>query len=84
MTEVLDFNKRRFDAAKDASETTPEQALVEALRRVRSGEWPISHVMVIGMVQESDGTFVQCVHGGSASTNECLGLLYRTQHMLLP
>lgn len=84
MTDVVDLSARRFAAAKDASETRPIDALREALRRVENGDLAAESVIITCLVSEGDEDFIQCIHGGPASTNERIGMLYRGQAMLLP
>ncbi len=85
MTKIVDLAARRFAAAKDASETTIVDALREALRRIESGEVVANSVVVTYLIDEGDDSdSVESIHGGPATCNERIGMLYRAQAMLLP
>ena len=84
MTDIVDLSARRFAAAKNASETRPIDALREALRRVEQGQLDPSNVIITCLIDEGDEDSVECLHGGPASCNERIGMLYRAQAMLLP
>jgi len=82
----IDLNKRRVDRARNASEIDPVSILREALRRVESGEWPITNVVIVGLEVDhaNDLDRIQAMHGGKGSNNERMGMLFRAQCMVLP
>ena len=82
VSNVLDLEARRFAAAPDSTAVTPEQVLQEALRRVRSGEWSPTSLIVVGINDYKSCDEIECMHGGPASTNERIGMLWRAQHVL--
>jgi hypothetical protein len=84
MSDIVDLSARRFAAAADTTDTRPIDALREALRRVEQGELDPSNVIVTCLLDEGNEDSVQCIHGGPASCNERIGMLYRAQAMLLP
>lgn len=84
MSDVVDFAKKRYDAAKDCSEVTPLESLREVARRIESGELILNSVIIVGLVIEDDGVnYVETENGGPATTNERLGMLMRSQQALL-
>lgn len=82
---VVDFGAARFNAASSASDVTARDTLAEALRRVESGQWAATSVIVLGLeVDEDDhGTTLEIMHGGPASSNERLGMQARAMDLML-
>lgn len=82
---VIDLGAARFQAASNASDVTARDTLAEALRRVDSGQWSASSVIIIGLEVDPDdgGTTLEIMHGGPASSNERLGMQVRATDLML-
>lgn len=84
---VIDLGAVRFKAAGTADKTSPRDALVEAIRRIESGEWQVHSLMIIGLNTSPDGDsdldLMDTMHAGPASSNERLGMFVRAQRMML-
>lgn len=84
---VIDLSAARFKAAGTAVNTTPRDALVEAIRKIDSGEWQVHSLMIVGIDSSPDGDddldLMQVMHAGKASCTERLGMFVRGQRMVL-
>lgn len=80
---VVDLSRRRFEAAKDCEDLSPGDVLREGIARIEQDQWAITSVIVVALVDEGDGTVIDLMHGGPASTNERLGMLARAQNLML-
>lgn len=83
MSDVIDFARKRFEKAKDCTETTVADCLREALRQIEAGELKLDSVIIVGIREDDDGTYVENFHAGPASTNERVGVLHRAQSLML-
>lgn len=84
MSDVVDFAKRRYDAANDCSEVSPLETLREVMRRIESGEAKPNSIIVVSFFLEEDASnWIETEHGGPATTNERLGMLMRSQQALM-
>jgi len=84
---VVDLGAVRFKAASKVENTTPRDALVEAIRRIDAEEWQVHSLMIVGLDSSPDGDpdldLMQTIHAGKASCTERLGMFVRAQRMLL-
>lgn len=80
---VIDLGAARFKAAGTSKNTSPRDALVEAIRRIDDGEWPVHSITIVGLTDDDDGDIMEVMHAGKASSNERLGMFVRAQRMLL-
>ena len=82
---IVDLGAARFKAAASADKTTARDALLEAIRQIDDGEWPMHSVCIVGIADDEDGDAdaVGTIHGGPASSGERLGMFVRAQRLLM-
>ena len=80
---VTDIGAARFAAANSANEVTARDTAAEALRRLDSKAWAAHSIIIIGLESDDDGSRIEIMHGGPASTNERLGVMARAMDLSL-
>lgn len=80
-----DLSRARWRKADgDPAKHTPRDALVEALRRVDTGELPVEHVIVCIAQPDADGAAVPAfLQGGPYSVYAQVGLLRMVEALVL-
>ena len=79
----IDFNKHRFERAKNATDITPIMALREVLRKIEAGELSPTNVAIVSLIEEDGDTYVHIFTGGPATRNEHVGMLYRATNVMV-
>lgn len=83
VADIVDLNQRRWDGAGKASDITPEQLLMEALRQLRAGEWQPYAISIIGVTKEDDDVNTDWFHAGKLDQNSRVGMLAIAQNALM-
>lgn len=85
VADIVDLNRRRWEEADKASDITPEQLLIEALRQLRAGEWKPYAITIVGMSLSKDGdcSDTDWFHAGKLEQNSRIGMLATAQYALI-